>query len=118
MFEKSRTEVKDNVTVIFDTKGDFFEEFHSPGDIVIANGKAFEDTTYYWNIFKDIKAAGDDESQELMCREIAKALFSEHQPAIRKTNRTRQSQRTNEFVAKLDLTLDNVLARPRSYCQS
>ena len=35
-------------------------------------------TTFYWNIFEDIQAAGDDaESQEMMCREIAKSLFSD-----------------------------------------
>lgn len=81
LFEKRIEEVKDNVTVIFDTKGDFFKEFYSPGDIVIANGKDYENTTYYWNIFEDIKAAGDEESQELMCREIAKALFSDRKSA-------------------------------------
>ena len=77
LFGKSFEEVKDNVTVIFDTKGDFFKEFYSPDDIVIANGKDYEDTTYYWNIFEDIKAAGDEEAQEMMCREISKALFSD-----------------------------------------
>ena len=51
LFGKGIEEVKDNVTVIFDTKGDFFKEFYSPGDIVIANGKEYEDTTYYWNVF-------------------------------------------------------------------
>lgn len=81
LFGKGAEDVKDNVTVIFDTKGDFFKEFYSPGDIVIANGKDYENTTYYWNIFEDIKAAGDEESQELMCREIAKALFSDRKSA-------------------------------------
>lgn len=81
LFGKENEEVKDNVTVIFDTKGDFFKEFYSPGDIVIANGKDYENTTYYWNIFEDIKAAGDEEAQELMCREIAKALFSDRKSA-------------------------------------
>ena len=77
LFKKNFEDVKDNVVVIFDTKGDFYKEFYSPGDIVIANGKEFENTTYYWNIFADIKAAGNEEAQELMCREIAKALFSD-----------------------------------------
>lgn len=77
LFGKKDDETKDNVTVIFDTKGDFYKEFYSPGDIVIANGKEYENTTFYWNIFEDIRAAGDKESQELMCREIAKALFSD-----------------------------------------
>lgn len=81
LFGKRIEEIKDNVTVIFDTKGDFYKEFYSPGDIVIANGKDYENTTYYWNIFEDIRAAGDEESQELMCREIAKALFSDRKSA-------------------------------------
>lgn len=78
LFKKDYSETKDNVTVIFDTKGDFFREFYSPGDIVIANNKEYLKTTFYWNIFEDIQAAGDDaESQEMMCREIAKSLFSD-----------------------------------------
>ena len=78
LFSKNYSETKNNVTVIFDTKGDFFKEFYTPGDIVIANGKEYADTTSYWNIFEDIQASGDDaESQEMMCREIAKALFSD-----------------------------------------
>lgn len=82
LFTKDYSETKDNVTVIFDTKGDFYKEFYTPGDIVIANGKEYEDTTFYWNIFEDIKAAGEDEeSQEMMCREISKALFSDRKSA-------------------------------------
>lgn len=78
LFMKDNRETEENVTVIFDTKGDFFKEFYSPGDIVIANGREYADVTSYWNIFEDIKAAGDDaESQEMMCRVIAKALFSD-----------------------------------------
>lgn len=82
LFTKEYSETKDNVTVIFDTKGDFYKEFYTPGDIVIANGKEYESTTFYWNIFEEIKAAGDDaESQEMMCREISKALFSDRKSA-------------------------------------
>lgn len=79
---KNEEETKDNVTVIFDTKGDFYKEFYEPGDIVIANGKEYADTTSYWNIFEDILAAGEDaQSQELMCKEIGKALFSDRRSA-------------------------------------
>lgn len=82
LFGKATEAMRDNVTVIFDTKGDFFKEFYTPGDIVIANGKEYADTTSYWNIFEDIKAAGDEaESQEMMCREISKALFSDRKSA-------------------------------------
>lgn len=74
----SKKDTKDNVVVIFDTKGDFYDEFYEPGDVVIANDNKYEDLTYYWNIFEEIIAAGNDiESQELMAKEISKSLFSD-----------------------------------------
>lgn len=74
----SKDNTKDNVIVIFDTKGDFYDEFYESGDVVIANDKKYKNNTYYWNIFEEILAAGDDiESQELMAKEIAKSLFSD-----------------------------------------
>lgn len=82
LLSKDIKDTKENVTVIFDTKGDFYKEFYEPGDIVIANGKEYESTTFYWNIFEDIKAAGENqESQEMMCKEIGKALFSDRRSA-------------------------------------
>ena len=46
---------QEDVMIIFDTKGDFYNAFYRPGDIVISNddnatGPADKD---YWNIFND-----------------------------------------------------------------
>ncbi|MBR2861225.1 MAG: type IV secretion system DNA-binding domain-containing protein [Clostridia bacterium] len=71
-----------DVMIVFDTKGDFYNEFYRPGDIVISNdnkavGVNGED---YWNIFNEI--AYDSRQQESVI-EISKALFAE---ACKKTN--------------------------------
>lgn len=66
----------DDVMVIFDTKGDFYETFYRQGDIVISNdekatGSQGKD---YWNIFEEINA-GVNTEEEIV--EIARALFYE-----------------------------------------
>ena len=71
-----------DVIVIFDTKGDFYEKFYRPGDIVISNdetacGSSGEN---YWNIFDEIPTnVGTLES----INEISRMLFAE---ACSKTN--------------------------------
>ncbi len=65
-----------DVMVIFDTKGDFYETFYRQGDIVISNdekatGPFGKD---YWNIFEEINA-GINTEEEIV--EIARALFYE-----------------------------------------
>ncbi|MCR5230502.1 MAG: type IV secretion system DNA-binding domain-containing protein [Solobacterium sp.] len=72
-----------DIMVIFDTKGDFYREFYTEGDIVISNdekacGPHGED---YWNIFNEVTA--DDRVEENI-REIANVLFDE------RLNRTSQ----------------------------
>lgn len=73
---------KEDVMVIFDTKGDFYDSFYESGDIVISNdqtatGAEGED---YWNIFNEI--AADGRGRESIT-EIAKMIFAE---ACEKTN--------------------------------
>ena len=65
-----------DVMLVFDTKGDFYNAFYSQGDIVISNdekatGPASPD---YWNIFNEIDA-GSSVEEEIV--EIARALFYE-----------------------------------------
>ncbi len=72
----------DDIMIIFDTKGDFYNTFYKPGDIVISNddfatGETGKD---YWNIFNEIE---HDEHMEENIVEIAKSLF--HQK-LEKTN--------------------------------
>lgn len=75
LFSKENGE--DNITVIFDTKGDFINKFYTEGDIVIANDDKYKNLTYYWNVFEEIKMSGDYEAQELMAKEIGKNLFND-----------------------------------------
>ncbi len=65
-----------DVMVIFDTKGDYYSEFHRSGDIVISNDEKASGSlgVDYWNIFNEIP---NDELQEETVYEIARTLFSE-----------------------------------------
>lgn len=66
----------DDVMLIFDTKGDFYNTFYQKGDIVISNDEKATgpDGVDYWNIFNEIDA-GDSVEEEII--EIARALFYE-----------------------------------------
>lgn len=66
---------KDDVVVIFDSKGDYYKNFYQPGDIVISNDKnaiGLNGTPDYWNIFNEILI--DDRAEENII-EISKTLF-------------------------------------------
>ena len=71
-----QTMTNEDIMIIFDTKGDFYNEFYRPGDIVISN----DDTATgpngpdYWNIFNEIER--DDHLEDNVV-EIAKSLFHE-----------------------------------------
>jgi len=69
-----RTLTKDDIMVVFDTKGDFYKEFYQSGDVVISN----DDTATgangadYWNIFGEIEKNRHMQGNII---EIAKTLF-------------------------------------------
>lgn len=69
-----RALTNDDLLIIFDTKGDYYDEFYQPGDIVISNdhrasGGASED---YWNVFEEVLI---DERIEEYVYEIANTIF-------------------------------------------
>lgn len=72
-----------DVMVIFDTKGDYHEEFYRANDIVISNDSKATGSSGvdHWNLFKEI---GKGEPVEANIIEIAKTLFHE------RTERTSQ----------------------------
>ncbi len=72
----------DDVMIIFDTKGDFYKEFYTKGDIVISNDETATGATEldYWNIFNEIEK--NDHLIENVV-EISKSIFAE---ACEKTN--------------------------------
>jgi len=65
-----------DVMLIFDTKGDFYESFYQPGDIVISNDEKATGPNGkdFWNIFEEISAGANTEEEIV---EIARALFFE-----------------------------------------
>ena len=65
---------KDDILIIFDTKGDFYRKFYRPGDIVISNDETATGPNGkdYWNIFNEIEF---DEHMEEKIVEISKSLF-------------------------------------------
>lgn len=74
----------DDVMIIFDSKGDFYEKFrnlHSEKNLVIGNSKQYADISMKWNIFKEILSdhhAGDKgEGYLLTIQEICKSFFAE-----------------------------------------
>lgn len=74
---------KDDVMIIFDTKGDFYQEFYEEGDVVISNDETSvgpDGKPNYWNVFCEV-AEGEQEYASVM--EIAKSLFKE---ACKRTN--------------------------------
>lgn len=75
--EQLRNRMDENdVAIIFDTKGEFYDWFSRPGDYVIGNSARFRKESYTWNIFDEILADGMDEANISMnTREMASALF-------------------------------------------
>jgi len=71
-----RNMTNDDVMIIFDTKGDFYNSFYQTGDIVISNDETATGASGvdYWNIFNEIE---NDEHMEANIVEISKTLFSQ-----------------------------------------
>lgn len=74
-----------DITIIFDTKGEFYDMFSRPGDYVIGNSSRFRSMSHTWNIFDEIFADGTDKvAIRMNARELAASLFldriSETQP--------------------------------------
>lgn len=67
-----RDRMSDNdVMVIFDSKGDFYNTFYRPGDIVVSND---EKTNVFWNLFSEVEIDGRVEENIL---EISSFLFKD-----------------------------------------
>lgn len=75
--ESLRERMNNNdIAIIFDTKGEFFDLFFKEGDYVIGNSSRFRSLSYTWNIFDEILADGkDDINISMNAHELATALF-------------------------------------------
>ena len=69
---------KDDVVIIFDTKGDYYNRFGKDSDLVIGNSKEYREKSVKWNIFREIVADGwEKENLESNAQEISWAVFRE-----------------------------------------
>ena len=65
-----------DVAIIFDTKGEFYDGFGRPGDYLLGNSARFRARSHTWNLFGEVLADGwDDDSVGMNARELAAALF-------------------------------------------
>lgn len=76
---------KDDVMIIFDSKGDFYKKFYSDNDVVISNKpEQFRGASAYWNIFRELELEASSEAIVETAMEIAATLFAD------KTKKTQQ----------------------------
>ena len=69
---------KDDVMLIFDSKGDFHKKFFATGDIVIGNSVQYRKGSDKWSIYEEIIADGGDRVAVAQnTQEICKSLFAE-----------------------------------------
>lgn len=76
---------QNDIAIIFDTKGEFYDNFAQENDYVIGNSARFRQISHSWNLFHEILADGWDRTNiNMNARELAAALFhgrgSESQP--------------------------------------
>ncbi|TDE15201.1 type IV secretion system DNA-binding domain-containing protein [Dyadobacter psychrotolerans] len=66
----------DDLMIVFDTKGDYYDQFYSDGDIVISNDTTrFKGSAEFWNIFSELTIDKTDQSITENAMEIAANLF-------------------------------------------
>lgn len=67
---------RNDVMVIFDTKGDYYKEFYKTGDVVLSNDKRATNGSKsdYWNLFGEVMI---DKRWEENATEIAKTIFAD-----------------------------------------
>lgn len=69
---------KDDVMLIFDSKGDFHKKFYEPQDVVIGNSALYRKTSAKWNLYDEIVADGKSRvSLAQNTQEICKSLFAD-----------------------------------------
>lgn len=75
---------KEDVMLVFDTKGDFYSKFYHQGDVVISNSKQHVQNSLKWNIYKEVLVDGwDDKDIFNNVYEITHSLFKD---AIERTS--------------------------------
>ena len=76
MDDVRKSMTRNDLAIIFDTKGEFFDRFFRPGDYVIGNSVRFRPRSHTWNLFDEVLADGwDEDAVSMNAREISAALF-------------------------------------------
>ena len=96
----------DDLMIIFDTKGDYYNEFYKAGDIIISNDTSkFNGVNDYWNIFPEVMIDNTPQSITENALEIASILFNEK---IIKSNNPFFPQAARDVLSIfLDLSANN-----------
>lgn len=69
---------RDDVMLIFDSKGDFHSKFYSAGDVIIGNSIKYRKSSEKWSIYSEIAADGKDRvSVAQNTQEICKSFFAD-----------------------------------------
>lgn len=68
----------DDIMIIFDTKGDYYNKFKKDDDLVIGNSRKYRNVSQKWNIFREILSDGwSKEEIENNVYEISWSFFRE-----------------------------------------
>ena len=90
---------KDDVMIIFDTKGDFLRQFYRQGDYIISNSKAHSQYATKWNIYKEIVVDGFDKNDVANnTHEITRSFFRD---ALEKTSQPFFPNAARDLLAAL-----------------
>lgn len=90
---------KDDVMIIFDTKGDFLRQFYRQGDYIISNSKAHAQYATKWNIYKEIVVDGFERKDVANnTHEITRSFFRD---ALEKTSQPFFPNAARDLLAAL-----------------
>ena len=69
---------KDDVAIVFDTKGDYYQKFGKPNDLLIGNSASYRSNSQKWNVFREILSDGwDMNNVTANTQEVSWAIFRE-----------------------------------------
>lgn len=93
----------DDVMIIFDSKGDFYQKFGKNSDYVLGNSSQYIQKSVKWNIFKEILADGIDERNYIFnIHEICKSFFAER---LKKTSNSFFPNAASDLFASILISL-------------
>ena len=69
---------ENDVMIVFDTKGDFYQKFYSKGDAVLGTADEYKNLSAKWNIYREILSDGwDIQKVRQNIQELSWAMFND-----------------------------------------